>query len=219
MGRPQSATDEEIIHAAHQVLVRRGHDAFTLSEVGDEVGLSRAAITLRFKSAEALKFRVINANVDRFLAFLDGLPKTPSGDNLIEIAAFLGRLIGHSVNSSPMTAVFSGNILSDDLAALEEKRIAALLAAIGRCMPETQIKHETACKAYLAHLSGALMAWQPREGDDPCDFLIDRAREWLALANIPFSDAYTGNWAHNPPTPPTSPGAPRKRRNTTNGSR
>jgi AcrR family transcriptional regulator len=49
MARPLSATDEDILQSAQQVMRRRGFEGFSLSEVAREVGLTRTAIALRFK--------------------------------------------------------------------------------------------------------------------------------------------------------------------------
>src|SRR6516225_8589088 len=93
MGRPFAASDDQILRAASKVISRRGPDAFSLAEVASEVGLSRAAIILRFKSTHALKVTLLTRQVERFAANLATLPNSPSGDNLLQVAAFIGSCL------------------------------------------------------------------------------------------------------------------------------
>lgn len=194
MARPQTATDEEILAAAQVVIERRGHEGFTLSEVAEEVGLSRAAITLRFKSAQALKLRLMDANVGRFLALVATLPREPHGDNLLEIAAFIGRVLGKRDNFATFLSVYSGNMKDRDLAALEHKRGMALREVISLCMPETVLPHAQAVATYEAHLTGSIMAWPGREHLDPSAYLVECCKHWLTLAQVPYTSTFTGFW-------------------------
>src|SRR3546814_16091822 len=100
MARPQIASDKQIFDAAERVFARSGPDAFTLAEVAKEVGLSRAAIILRFKSTQALKIMLMSRLHEKFIAFVDTFPKTPGGDQLLEIAASIGSRAGSRKGSS-----------------------------------------------------------------------------------------------------------------------
>lgn len=212
MARPQTASDDDILQAAQVVMERRGHEGFTLSEVAEEVGLSRAAITLRFKSAHALKLRLLDGNVDRFLQLLSTLPSTPSGEGLIEIAAFLGRVLGQRDSFVTFLSVYSGNMKDPGLAALERKRGMALRERIGMCMPRIVLPHDQAVTAFEAHITGSIMAWQGRSSEDPGTYLVDRTKQWLTLAQIPFNAAYGGVWATMFSAPIDVGGRPRARR-------
>jgi len=79
MARTQTVSDEEILQAARRVIHRRGYDAFTLSDVAEAVGLSRAAIILRFESTRGLKLRLATKMVHEFIARLEALPHLPLG--------------------------------------------------------------------------------------------------------------------------------------------
>lgn len=212
MARPQTASDDDILSAAQVVMERRGHEGFTLSEVAEEVGLSRAAITLRFKSAHALKLRLLEGNVDRFLQLLDTLPKTPSGDSLIEVAAFLGRVLGQRDSFVTFLSVYSGNMKDVGLAALERKRGFALRERISACMPQTILEHDQAVTAFEAHLTGSVMAWQGRSSQDPCAYLVERTKMWLTLGRIPYNTAYSGIWMTVFAAPIDADARPRARR-------
>lgn len=212
MARPQSVTDDVILQTAQLVLERRGHDGFTLSEVAEEVGLSRAAITLRFKSALVLKVRLLEKSVERFTEQLDRLPSTPSGDNLIEIAAFLGQILAQRPNFGSVLAVYSGNIKIGDLAVVELRRRQALRDKIFQCMPNTALPRQQTADAFEAHLGGTIMATQGQGFANPCEYLIERTRQWLNLAQIPYSPVYEGLWMTAPPPGPPKDPPPRTRR-------
>lgn len=187
MARPQTVTDDEIFRAAREVIARRGADSFTLSEVAAEVGLSRAAIILRFKSTHALKVRLMTQMVDGFCHLLGNLPKTPSGDHLLELAAFIGARIQTPQSLSAFFIRYNTHMQDDELAKLEIKRGEALREAISRIMPKTAISHEAAVNAFSAHLTGSIMAWPSLQGVPARTHLVQRTMEWLALAGISFS--------------------------------
>src|SRR5579864_2718623 len=93
MARPFTATDEDILNAAGRVIARRGPDGFSISEVAADVGLSRAAIILRFKSTHALKVTLLTRMVEQFAFALKALPQTASGDNVLRLAGFIGGYV------------------------------------------------------------------------------------------------------------------------------
>ena len=191
MARPQTASDDDIIKAATAVLARRGPDAFTLSDVAAEVGLSRAAIILRFKSAQALKLSLMTEMVDRFINALEHLPRTPSGDNLLAVADFIGGHVGSRQGSAKFFAQYSATVRDegDEFAALTLRRGAALRAAITRVMPKTALAQDSAVAAFSAHLSGSILSWLALDHADAHEYVMHRSREWLRLAGIPFTKA------------------------------
>lgn len=188
MARPQSVSDATILEAARHVIGRRGYEAFTLSEVAEEVGLSRAAIILRFQSTEALKLRLTRHFVDQFIIAIENLPVQRSGDGLIELARFIGQKLGDRGGVSTFFQMHSANMDNAELAALEVKRGEAWRNAISQRMPRTVLPHEDAVAAFAAHITGSILAWQtaapPTDGEK---FLTKRTRDWLTLAQIPFS--------------------------------
>jgi len=188
MARSPTVTDEEILDAAKAVLYRRGPDAFTVAEVAADVGLSRAAIILRFKSTQELKITLLRKMVSRFTLEVASLPKTPSGDNLLEVAAFIARRLTNVQGLNAFLNNHFSNITEPALAELERKRGAAWHKAISRVMPPTAIDRDAAVAIFSAHLSGTLLAW-PGSGNETClDYMLRRTREWLRLTGIPFTE-------------------------------
>lgn len=188
MARPFTASDEEILTAAESVLARRGADGFSMAEVAAEVGLSRAAIILRFTSTQALKVKVLSQLVDRFVEALDGLPQSASGDNLLHLAAFIGNHTGSREGSARFFANFSANLDDRDLLRLETRRGEALSAAISKAMPKIAIEHEDAVVAFRAHLTGTIFSWLGSSDSDARRYVVLRTKEWLKLAGIKFSE-------------------------------
>jgi len=184
MPRKPLATDDQIMQASIRVLMRRGHDGFTLSEVAREVGLSRAAIILRFKSTQDLQRRLTTYVVDQFIQRLEALPAARSGDSLLELVAFIGGLVSTPGSMTAFMRAFHTNIADPELLKLEERRGDALRVAVSKRMPETRIAHESAVAAFMAHIGGSLIQWEVQATPDAREFLVARTRDWLALAGI-----------------------------------
>lgn len=188
MGRPFTASDEQVLQAAAKVLLRRGPDGFSVAEVASEVGIGRAAIILRFKSTHALKMILLTQFVEQFAVHIGALPKLGGGDGLLQLAAFIGSYVRSRENGARFFARFSANLEDPDLTKLETRRGDILRKAISQTMPKVAIGHEAAVTAFLAHLTGSILAWISLEQSDSRGYLVARTREWLKLASIPFSD-------------------------------
>jgi TetR/AcrR family macrolide resistance operon transcriptional repressor len=211
MARTPSVSDEEILEAARRVINRLGPGAFTVTDVAAEVGLSRAAIILRFKSTHALKVLLLNRLVDQFIEMLAQLPQTPSGDNLLSVAAFIGERARNRGALPSFFANYAANMDDTDLAALERRRGEALRTAVSRVMPPTTIGTEAAVTAFCAHLTGSIMASLAAEDTDSRAYLVSRTSDWLRLAGIPFEESATVSSSPPGSGKPAS-GAPRPRK-------
>ncbi len=188
MARPLSATDDEILQAAQQVLMRRGLNGFSVSEVARELGLSRTAITLRFKSADALKRTLIKRNAKSFEARIASLRVERGAAGLLLIADMIGQMVGGRENFSSFMMRYTANVKDPILLELEEQRGVILRSCVARAMPETAIATEDAVDAFMAHLTGSLLNWQTRTESDAREFLRRRVRNWLALVGIPIEE-------------------------------
>lgn len=58
MPRPKLISDDQVLDATRRVMLRQGVAGFTLSDVAQEVGLSRAALIQRFANRAGLEARV-----------------------------------------------------------------------------------------------------------------------------------------------------------------
>jgi TetR/AcrR family macrolide resistance operon transcriptional repressor len=212
MGRPFTASDEDILHAAGKVIARRGPDAFSIAEVAADVGLSRAAIILRFKSTHALKVTLLARMVEEFSSRLKALPQSPSGDNVLRLAAFVGSHVRSREGSARFFSTYTTNVQDHDLRELERKRGADLFAVISNVLPEVAIDHTSAVAAFSAHLGGSIVAWLARDDDDSRGYLVMRTREWLKLAGIAFSEDVAKELSAAPAMPAGEKIASRPRR-------
>jgi AcrR family transcriptional regulator len=206
MARPFTATDDDILNAARKVINRRGPDAFSIAEVASEVGLSRAAIILRFKSTHALKIASLTHMVQTFATALEQLPSTPSGDNLLRLAAFIGSYTRGRESSAKFFARYTVNMQDRELANLEIKRGDLLHQSVAKVMPKVAIDHASAVVAFSAHLAGSILAWLGGAAEDPRGYLVTRTKEWLKLANVPFSEQVAEELMT--PAPPAAEAAP-----------
>jgi AcrR family transcriptional regulator len=188
MARPIIASDEEILQAAHRVLDRRGPDAFSIAEVATEAGISRATIILRFRSTSALKLTLLTQVVQYFADAVAQVPKPKGGDGLLHIAAFIGTHLYSRESSAKYFARYNLNMQDSELAALEHKRGKVLLDAISAVMPKVAIEHDAAARAFLSQLTGNIIAWLATDDQDSRRYLVLRARDWLQLAGIRYSE-------------------------------
>jgi AcrR family transcriptional regulator len=184
MARKQSASDEQILQAALKVIIRQGHDGFTLSAVADEVGLSRAAIILRFKGTDALKATLTAYIAGLFVKSLAALPAERSGASLLALVAHIGGMLTSPGSLAAFMRNYHANIGNEELSRIEHQRGAALQAAISTRMPPVAIDHESAVLAFNAHLTGSMMQWEVRTEIDAKSYLVERTKEWLRLAGV-----------------------------------
>jgi len=189
MARPFTASDDQILQAARKVIGLRGADAFSIAEVASEVGLSRAAIILRFKSTHALKVASLTDLVREFADALEALPQDPSGDNLLRVAAFIGSYVRSRESSAKFFERYSANVKYRELIELEIRRSEALRKAVSNVMPPLSIDHQSAITAFCAHLTGSILTWIGLDDSNPRGYLVSRTSEWLRLARIPFDEA------------------------------
>jgi len=216
MGRPFTASDEEVLQAAAKVLLRRGPDGFSIAEVASEVGIGRTAIILRFKSTHALKMTLMTQFVEHFAASIATLPKLDGGDGLLQLAGFIGDKVHSRENGAKFFAGFSANLDDPDLMRLEAKRGDILRKAISDSMPKVTIAHEAAVTAFLAHLTGTILAWISMVNDaQPRHYLVARTKDWLNLAAIPYNDKVAERLSQSQPDAAKADSAPSRSKATT----
>ncbi|CAN7630548.1 TetR/AcrR family transcriptional regulator [Phenylobacterium sp. LjRoot225] len=189
MARPLSATDDQILEAAQEVLLRRGLDGFSVSEVAREVGLSRTAITLRFKSGDELKRTLVRRRVAQYEAQVMALDVEQGSAGLLAIVDMIAEKAGSRDKFSSFMLRYTSNIKDPILLELEQRRGQILRTAIAKVMPETAIDKSAAVDAFMANITGSLLNWQPSHDMDARQFLRERTFNWLRLVGIPVDEA------------------------------
>ncbi|HET8880780.1 MAG TPA: helix-turn-helix domain-containing protein [Solimonas sp.] len=189
MARPQLASDEEIFSAAERVLVQLGGHRFSIAAVAEAVGLSRAAIILRFKSTEALRDEVLKRMVQAFIERMNAISGEPGGNTLLLLASAVGAQVSRRGLG---TSFFDGGgqNRSELLQQLVRIRSETIDRVIARAMPELHIARREAVAMFSTHLGGTVLAWQSMENADLLTLMIERSRTWLELAGIPYDKAF-----------------------------
>jgi TetR/AcrR family macrolide resistance operon transcriptional repressor len=189
MARPQTVTDADILNAARQVIGRRGYDRFSLSEVAEDLGVSRGAIISRYKSTRMLKLRLAAWQIANLEGILRALPVLQNGDGLIHFVAAIGSLINRE-NLRSFSLVVEGNLRDPDLAKLEFQRRPMFRVAIAARMPKAAIGRVSAVALFEAHIGGSIAQWEALSGITAADYLIAQTKDWLTLAGIGFTKDY-----------------------------
>ncbi|KFL25247.1 TetR family transcriptional regulator [Devosia sp. 17-2-E-8] len=158
MARPKLHSDDEILSMAQAVLVAKGPAGFTLSDVAEAVGVSRAAIIQRFENKTNLHRRVMERSTqevrDYFAArpVVEGIPALR--DMLSELIAGMGEGEG-----------FAGYLLlewsdvhDEALNRLAQERNRLVREAIAVRLPESP-EQDVQASLIQAVIQGATMQW------------------------------------------------------------
>ncbi|MXO89897.1 TetR/AcrR family transcriptional regulator [Pontixanthobacter aquaemixtae] len=192
MARPISVTDEAILLAADEVMAEQGILDFSVSEVSRRVGLSRAAVTLRFDSPAALKCAVYDRATKRMAGYIASWDITPGGEGLLEIAGQIGRLVGGKSKLGMFMMRLSENIEDPAAREMELERGRLVRDAVAKAMPETSVNRDDAVNAFMAQVTGSLIAWRSSTESDAEAFLVSRIKVWLALTGICVAEGAEG---------------------------
>lgn len=185
MARPLSATDDEILSVAGAVFARGGATGFSVSQVARELGLSRAAITARFNSADDLKRLIAKRNIDLFeQRFADFRPARGVA-GLVSIAERIGAMLGKPRDFASFLFRYTANLDDPILAEMEQRRGRILRRVIAEAMPKTALPRNVAVDLFMAQLTGSLMNWQASGKEkNAARFLSQRALMWAKLAGL-----------------------------------
>lgn len=189
MARPLTVTDDDIVQAAYAVVRRAGYDGFTISEAARELGLTRAAITHRFGTADNLKATVSRLKAEQLEELIDQLSAVPGPEGLLEFATFLGGMIGSRENLSSFLQGYSRTIHDQVRLQLEERRGRAMRMAVQRVMPPCNVVPEIAADMFMTFMSGSMLAWKSGRSEDAISFLRERTLQWMQLAGIKYDAA------------------------------
>ena len=157
MARPKLKSDDEVLDAANAVLKRRGPLEFTLNDVGEEVGLSRAALIQRFTNKETLLHRMSERDVKRVREELAKLPATAGPQGVWQFLQVLVRGMGRGYDFSVNALITWYETQHPDLRRLAARRARYVRDAIRQRLPEDAPPNA----AVLLHsvLIGASMQW------------------------------------------------------------
>lgn len=184
MPRPKTVSDYDVLTAALQVLGSRGA-GFTLSDLAEHVGLSRATLIQRFGDRNAILIRMAEHEVAETHAWLDSLSMETGPDALWlfleEIVGSMGTGEGFSVRVS----VAALEMENSTLRRLAGERYRLVQQAIAARLPPSPSRDQTAVHLHTI-IAGATMQWGASDGTiGLAEFVLNRLR-W-AIGNLPAS--------------------------------
>lgn len=158
MPRPKLISDDQVLEAAHRVMLRLGPERFTLSDVAVEVGLSRAALIQRFTDKRTLHLTTMERATQEVRDYFAAAP----GDRGIPaLWAMLEHLIGGlgaGDDFGGYLLLAAGDLNDPELNALARERNLLVREAIHERLPETPERAESAV-LIQATIQGASMIW------------------------------------------------------------
>lgn len=184
MPRSKTLSDREVLTAALQVLGSRG-PGFTLSDLAEQVGLSRATLIQRFGNRSALLVRMAEQEVLDTRAWLDSLPAEHGPKALWH---FLQQVVGSMGSGDGFSVrVTLAALEAEDpaLRHLADERYKLVQQAIAARLPQSSNQAQTALHLH-AIIAGATMQWvASKRSMTLSQFVLDRLK-W-AVDQLPPS--------------------------------
>ncbi|MFP2909038.1 TetR/AcrR family transcriptional regulator [Pyxidicoccus sp. 3LFB2] len=180
MPRPKLHSDEAILDAAMEVLLRRGPADFTLNDVAVALGMSRAALIQRFKNKDTLYLRVMERSGEQRRAYLAGMPVEVGARGLwrflTDIVSGMGT--GEGLDSY---LLFAWKDLKDTaLRRMALERNLMVREAIAARLPDTGERNEVAAVLQDV-IAGATMQWMVERNPPLTPYVLERLRRVLRL--------------------------------------
>lgn len=180
MPRPKLHSDETILDAALSALLRSGPSAFTLSEVAEAVGISRAALIQRFKDKSTLHEKVmerVTQEVRDYFANAD--PRTGLGP-LWRMLKDLISGMGSGPGTEGYLLLLWADVRSPTLHDLAAERNRLVRLAIQNRLPEGPHAPQPTASLIQAVIQGACMQWLVEPEGDLASFMTEQTRRMLS---------------------------------------
>lgn len=179
MPRPKTVSDEDVLSGALEVLGAKG-TGFTLSQVAEHVGLSRATLIQRFGDRDAILLRMAEHEVALTRDWLDGLPVEHGTDGLLRFLETIVGSMGAGEGFSVRVAVAALETENPRLRVLAGQRYRLVQEAIALRLPGGPDRMERAVHLH-AIIAGASMQWVASDGSvGLADYIMQRLRWALA---------------------------------------
>lgn len=181
MPRPKLHSDDTVLDAALSVLLAKGPSAFTLSDVADAVGLSRAALIQRFRDKANLHLKVMERLTQQTRDHFASADPAPGLGPLWDMLQDLIAGMGDGPGTEGYLLLMWADAQDDALRALAAERHALVLRAIQTRLPDHP--HPPAPTALLlqAVIQGACMQWLIQPQGTLAGFMLDQTRSLLKV--------------------------------------
>lgn len=175
MPRPKTISDRAVLAAALQVLGSRG-PGFTLSDLAEHVGLSRATLIQRFGDRNAILIKMAEHEVAETRSWLDSLPLEKGADAVWNFLEVIVGSMGSGQGFSVRVTLAALEMEDPTLRRLAGDRYAMVQQAIAARLPPSPDGSETAVHLH-AIIAGATMQWAATDGTTGLsEFVLQRLR-------------------------------------------
>jgi len=175
MPRPKTVSDREVLTAALQVLGSRG-PGFTLTDLAEHVGLSRATLIQRFGDRSAILIRMAEYEVEETRLWLDSLPVENGPHKLWHFLQQIVRSMGSGEGFSVRVVIAALEMEDSTLRRLAGERYAMVQQAIAARLPPSPDRTQMAVHLHTT-IAGATMQWAASDGTaNLSEFVLDRLK-------------------------------------------
>lgn len=181
MARPKLHSDEFILNTALRVILQKGPSAFTLSDVAEAVGISRAALIQRFKDKATLHRKVMERNTQEVRDYFANASPEKGLDPLWAMLKDLIAGMGSGEGTEGYLLLLWGDVQVSSLRALAAERNRLVLQAIEARLPATPRPSDHAAGLIQAVIQGACMQWLVEPEGELAAFMIERTRMLLVI--------------------------------------
>ena len=172
--RPRTIDDAAILEAAGRIVSRHGPARFTLADVGDEIGLSAAALVRRFGSKRGLMLALARAardSVDACFDIVRAAHRSPL-DALLAAGTEMTRYVTSPEEMANHLAFLQTDLSDPDFYAVMHENSRRIIDGYRRLLDEAVAARELAAcdtrrlaRAVDAMAGGSLIGWAvQREG-------------------------------------------------------
>lgn len=157
MPRPKTISDEDVLAAALEVLADKGQN-FTLTDLANRIGLSRATLIQRFGDREAILLRIAAYEVELTHQWLEGIEIVPGPDGLWQFLEIIVGSMGAGDGFSARVTLAALEAQNPALREFARERYALVQAAIAARLPAGPNRIRTAEHVHTT-IAGASMQW------------------------------------------------------------
>lgn len=184
MPRRKTLSDEEILDRALPVMAKAGPAGFTLAELARVVGVAPATLLQRFGDKQSLIERALAHDNERFVPWLETLPKGVGADVVVRIYSDATLLFGENPSLADHLLWLREDIRDPALNRLAQDRFRLFRAAILERLPPLPIPAERAARLLDAQYHGAVVQWALEPQGRLADFVADSLRDWFRLSGL-----------------------------------
>lgn len=179
MPRPKLKTDDQVLDAANVVLKRCGPIDFTLSEVSNAVGLSRAALIQRFTNRDTLLVKMMERSLSQVRTHLDAMPNHAGSIGLWTFLQTLVRSMNTDYDFSVNFLISWYEVQIPELHELAIQRNRSVVEAIRERLPiEAPMHAEVLIHAVIA---GATAQWVSEQRGELAEYVLVQLAALLRL--------------------------------------